>query len=62
MGHGDNNSLLVLSTAGGQSALSVTLKPKQPTVATLATAASQVYLVVVRDGIKVETYRIPYQY
>jgi hypothetical protein len=54
-----SRSLLVLSTASGQSALSVTLKPKQPTVATLTTAESHVYLVVVRDGIRVEAYRIP---
>ena len=52
-------SLSVLSTASSASVLSITLKPKQPTMATLVKAESHDYLVVVRDGIRVEAYRIP---
>jgi hypothetical protein len=53
-----SRSLLVLSTASGASVLSVTLKPKQPTIATLVTVESHQYLVVVRDGIMVEAYPV----
>jgi len=54
-----SRSLLVLSTASSASVLSVTLKPKQPTIATLVTMEGHQYLVVVRDGISIEAYRIP---
>lgn len=54
-----SRSILVLSTASNKSALSVTLKPKQPTVATLATAERKPYVIVLRDGISVEAYRVP---
>lgn len=53
-----SRSLLVVSTAGSTAVLSITLKVKQPTIATLATAEGQQYLILVRDGIKVETYRV----
>lgn len=51
--------LLVLSMESSTSALSVSLKPEQPTVATLATAESKPYLIVLREGIKLEVYRVP---
>lgn len=53
-----SHSLLVLSTADSTAILSITLKVKQPTIATLATAEGQQYLILVRDGIKVEAYRV----
>ncbi len=53
-----SRSLLVLSTVGSASVLSITLKVKQPTIATLATAEGQQYVVLVRDGINVEAYRV----
>ncbi len=54
-----SRSLLVLSTANSTAALSIALRVKQPTVATLATADNQQYLILVREGIKVEAYRVP---
>jgi len=53
-----SRSLLVLSTAGSTTVLSITLKVKQPIIATLATAEGQQYLILVREGIKVEAYRV----
>jgi hypothetical protein len=54
-----SRSLSVLSTASSTVVLSIPLKVKQPTVATFATIQKHQYLILVRDGIKVEAYRVP---
>lgn len=54
-----SRSLLVLSTANSTAVLSIPLKVKQPSVATFATAEKNQYLILVRDGIKLEAYRVP---
>ena len=52
-------SLLVLSTARRTSVISVPLKVKPYTEAILERAQDQQYLILVRDGIQVEAYRLP---
>jgi hypothetical protein len=50
---------VVLSVADSKTIFSLPLPFKQPIAAALATASNQDYLLLLRDGIKLETYRLP---
>jgi hypothetical protein len=54
-----SHSLSVLSTANSSAVLSIPLKVRQPTVAAFATTEKHQYLILVRDGIKLEAYHVP---
>lgn len=54
-----SRSVLVLSTANSATILSIALKVQVPIVTTLADRGGQQYLLLLRDGIKLEIYRLP---
>jgi hypothetical protein len=54
-----SHSMLVLSTTNNATVLSMALKIKQPTAASFATQDGQEYVLLLRDGINLEAYRLP---
>jgi hypothetical protein len=54
-----SRSVLVLSTANSLTVLSIALKVQVPIITTLADGGGQQYLLLLRDGIKLEVYRLP---
>jgi hypothetical protein len=56
----DFRACVVLSVADGKTVVSIPLPFRQPIAAALARADGQEYLLLLRDGIKLETYRLPY--